>query len=204
MSPEAKEIQKQMALTRAFLKSMQLTDEQVTAIVEAHGETVDALKAKNSDLQKKLEEAKEVADKSEKSDGEYKSKYEKEKADFEEYKANQKKSEETSKKKSAYENLLRQAGIKEKAISQILALTKVDDLKLSEDGKLDGAENLTKSIKSDWSEFITKEQTKGAKVENPPANNGGDGMTKEQIMSIKDSVQRRQAIKDHIELFGYK
>ena len=33
-----------MALTRNFLKSMGLNDEQISAVIESHAETVDALK----------------------------------------------------------------------------------------------------------------------------------------------------------------
>lgn len=55
-----------MALTRAFLKSMTLTDEQISAIIEEHSATVTGLKGeitkykedaeKVPDLQKKLED----------------------------------------------------------------------------------------------------------------------------------------------------
>ena len=58
-----------MALTRAFLKSMTLTDEQVSAIIEEHSATVTGLKNEISkykedaekvpDLQKKLERSEE-------------------------------------------------------------------------------------------------------------------------------------------------
>ena len=34
-----------MALTRSFLKGMGITDEQISAIIEAHTESTDALKA---------------------------------------------------------------------------------------------------------------------------------------------------------------
>ena len=36
-----------MALTRAFLKSMTLTDEQVSAIIEEHSATVTGLKGRD-------------------------------------------------------------------------------------------------------------------------------------------------------------
>lgn len=170
-----------MALTRSFLKGMGLTEEQVSAIVEAHAETVDAFKTKQTELQKKLEEAEESS--KNKGSDEYKEKYEKEHSDFEAYKAEQEKNAVVSKKKSAYADLLRKAGIKEKAINQIIALTNVDDFKLDKEGKLDDSENLTKSIKDTWSEFVTKEGVKGADVENPPKNTG-ETVTKEQFAKM--------------------
>ena len=38
-----------MALTRSFLKGMSLTDEQVSAIIDAHAESIDALKQHRDD-----------------------------------------------------------------------------------------------------------------------------------------------------------
>ena len=44
-----------MALTRPMLKGMNLTDEQVSAIIEAHMETVDALKEQRDNYKKAAE-----------------------------------------------------------------------------------------------------------------------------------------------------
>ena len=82
-----------MALKRSFLKSMGLTDEQISAIIEAHTETVDGLKAdiekykgdaeKLPGVQKELDALKAAGD------GGYKEKYEKEKKAFEDFKTAQ-------------------------------------------------------------------------------------------------------------------
>ena len=48
-----------MALTRAFLKSMTLTDEQISAIIEEHSATVTGLK---SEISKYKEDAEKVLD----------------------------------------------------------------------------------------------------------------------------------------------
>lgn len=89
-----------MALTRAFLKSMTLTDEQISAIIEEHSATVTGLKGEISkykedaekvpDLQKKLEDYEKEN---------WKGKYEKEHADFEGYKTEQDKKHPTMQKK---------------------------------------------------------------------------------------------------------
>lgn len=191
-----------MALSRNLLKGMGLTEEQVSTIIEEHMEVVNALKSKATDYEKQIDELNKAVKNNGEADSEYKAKYEKEHSDFEAYKANQAKQGELSKKKVAYEELLRQAGVKEKAISKIVALQNMDEVKMGKDGKIENSDDLSKSIKKDWSEFITEKSVKGAKIENPPANNGGKAMTREQIMAIKDREQRRQAIKDNPEAFG--
>lgn len=84
-----------MALKRSFLKGMGLTDEQCDSIIEAHAETVDALKAdlarykesagKAEQLQKDLEKANADLE-SAKKDG-WKDKHDKVKKEFDDYKA---------------------------------------------------------------------------------------------------------------------
>ena len=70
-----------MALTRAFLKSMTLTDEQVSAIIEEHSATVTGLK---NEISKYKEDAEKVPDLQEKlkdyEKDDWKGKYEKEHA----------------------------------------------------------------------------------------------------------------------------
>lgn len=79
-----------MALTRAFLKSMTLTDEQVSAIIEEHSATVTGLK---NEISKYKEDAEKVPDLQKKlkdyEKDDWKGKYEKEHAGFESYKAEQ-------------------------------------------------------------------------------------------------------------------
>ena len=45
-----------MGLTRKFLKGMGISDEQIDAIIDAHTETVDALKAQRDELKADAEE----------------------------------------------------------------------------------------------------------------------------------------------------
>ena len=84
-----------MALTRKMLKAMGIEDEKIDEIVDAHAETVDALKKernkykeeadKLTDVQKKYDDLKKVVDSEE--EDPYKAKYDKEHKAFEEYKA---------------------------------------------------------------------------------------------------------------------
>lgn len=190
-----------MALTRSLLKGMALTEEQVGAIIDAHSETVNGLKEQNKALSEKVDELNETVKNNGESDSEYKKKYEKEHSDFEAYKANQAKQGELNKKKIAYEELLKQVGVKDKAIEKLVKLQNLDDVKLDKDGKIENSKDLSESIKKDWGEFIITTQTKGAPNETPPANGGGTAMTKEQIMQITDREKRREAIRQNAELF---
>lgn len=163
-----------MALTRSFLKGMGITDEQVSAIIEAHSETVTALKderdsfketaSKADALQKELDALKV-------SGGDWQKKYEKEHSDFEAYKADQ--TVEANKRaiKDAYKDLLKNAGVSEKRIDTVLKVADLSALELDENGVLKDSESLTESIKSEWSDFITVSRTEGAETKTPPENN---------------------------------
>lgn len=194
-----------MALTRAFLKSMALTDEQISAIIEEHSTTVTGLKKeiskykedaeKVSDLQKKLEDY-------EKDD--WKGKYEKEHADFEGYKTEQDKKASYNAKEAAYKKMLEDSGVSSKVINLALKASKetIDNLKIGADGKLEDATEVEKGIKEAYADYITTETTQGANVSNPP---GGEPrkMTKKEIMEIKDAGERQKAIAENHELFGF-
>lgn len=195
-----------MALTRAFLKGMNLTDEQVSAIIEAHTESIDGIKA---DRDKYKAEAKEVADLKEKLKGfegadDWQKKFTDEHKAFEDYKKDIANKEKLATVQTAYKALLKESGVDEKRIDSIIKVTDFNDMKLGEDGKFEKLEELTKKIKEDWSGFIVEKRTEGADVKNPPASKGATKMTKEQIMSIKDGAERRKAIAENPELFGLK
>lgn len=193
-----------MALTRAFLKSMTLTDEQVSAIIEEHSATVTGLKNEISkykedaekvpDLQKKLEDY-------EKDD--WKGKYEKEHAGFESYKAEQDKKASYNAKESAYKKMLEDSGVSSKVINLALKASKetIDNLKIGTDGKLENATEVEKGIKEAYADYITTKETKGANVSNPPKSEPGK-MTRDEIMKISDREERRAAMIANKEAFA--
>lgn len=194
-----------MSITRKMLKGMSLSEEQIDTIIEAHTETVDALKDerdkykadadKLSAVQKELDDLKSTG-------GDYEQKYTQLKKDFDDYKSEQSAIAEKAAKETAYKEMLKKAGISEKRIASVMRVTNLADIKLDKDGKLKDYEKLVDDVKAEWSDFIETTQTKGADTKTPPDNNGGK-LTKDDILKIKDASERQQAIAENHELFGF-
>lgn len=191
-----------MALTRSMLKGMGLTDEQIGAIIDAHTETVDGLKADRDKYKTEAEEAgKKLKDFESAED--WQEKYTKEHEAYESYKKATAEKEKLSGLKAAYRKLLLSQNVGENHIDSILRVTDFSKMKIGEDGKLEDEAKLIESIKADWSGFIATTQTKGATVSTPPANNpSGTGKTKEEILAIKDTAERQKEILANHEMFG--
>ena len=198
-----------MAFTRKMLKAMGIEEEKIEQIIDAHSETVDALKAdrdaykedaaKLAAVQKELDELKAKGD-----DG-YKAKYEAEKAAHDALKADIAAKETKKAKTDAYRELLKGANIDEKRIATILRAEAptIDKIELDADGKIKNAEQYTESIKSDWADFIVTQSAKGTNTATPPANGGAASTkTKEDILKIKDAGERQKAIAENPTLFG--
>lgn len=194
-----------MALTRKALKAMGLADEQVESIIEMHTETTDGLKAdlsrykedaeKLPAVQKELDELKAAGD------GGYKEKYEKEHKAFEDFKTQTNAEKTRGAKEKAYRELLKDCGVTEKRIDAIMKVFIHDSIELDENGKIKDSEKVSENIKSEWSDFIVTTTTTGANTATPPRNIG-TGKTKEEIMAIKDGIERRKAMAENPHLFG--
>jgi len=193
-----------MALKRELLKGMGLTDEQQTAIIDAHIETVDGLKEKITKLEAEAGKAKELQKELDamKSGTDWKAEHDKLKKDFDEYKKTTEAKETATKVKAAYRGLLKDANVDEKRFDAILRATDLSGMKLDKDGKLENADKLTEAIKADWSDFVVTARTRGADIKTPPTG-GKATRTKEEIMAIKDTGERQQAIAENHELFGF-
>ena len=198
-----------MGFSRKMLKAMGIEDEKIDQIIDAHSETVDALKAdrdtykedaaKLAAVQKELDALKAKGD-----DG-YKEKYEAEKAAHDALKADIAAKETKKAKTDAYRELLKGANIDEKRIATILRAEAptIDKIELDADGKIKNAEQYTESIKSDWADFIVTQSAKGTNTATPPANGGtATTKTKEDILKIKDAGERQKAIAENPTLFG--
>lgn len=200
-----------MSLTRKFLNGMGLTAEQVDAIIEEHAATVDSLKEdrdsyrekaeqlddvtkKYNDLKKQVDEGADDAD-------DWKKKYEDEHKEFEDYKKSEKAKETLQNVKDAYTKLLKENKVGEKHIDSILRVTDFKAMELSDDGTLKDADKLTEGIKNDWGGFITDINESGANVPNPPSGGSNKYSSKADIMKIKDTAKRQEAIMNNPELF---
>lgn len=134
----------------------------------------------------------------------WKTKYEAVKEDFSNFKAEQSKKDTRAAKETAYRALLKQAGVSEKRIDAVLKVSDVDGVELNEKGEIANAKDRLKSIKDEWADFIEVTQVQGAQTPNPPVSPGGPTRTKEEIMSIKDTAERQNAIAQNLGLFGIK
>lgn len=197
-----------MALTRKMLKAMGIEDEKVEQIIEAHTETVTALKderdaykadaEKLPNVQKELDELKATDSK----EDTYKVKYEAVKEEFESFKRELKDKETKAKKEQAYKALLQEVGVSEKRIDAVLKVSDVNSIEFDENGNVKDAETLKKSIMSEWEDFIVHKETKGTETSNPPSGSGKTYKSKDEIMAIKDTAERQKAMLDNHELFG--
>lgn len=198
-----------MALTRKFLSALGIEADKIDEIINAHSETVEALKAERESYRENAEKyakVKEDLDKANEKlkdyakDDTYKVKYDALKEDFDNYKKGVETEKTNTSKRSAYKELLKEIGISDKRIDAVAKLVELDKIKLDKDGKIDGAEDLKKSLSEEWADFIVKDGTQGAGTATPPAGSGSK-KTKDEILAIKDTAERQQAMLDNKELF---
>lgn len=187
-----------MGLTRKFLKGMGISDEQIDAIIDAHTETVDALKAQRDELKLDAEEYAETkkrlaaAEKTIEEAGKdsYKVKYDALKEDFDKYKHEQAQKETHGAKLAAYREMLKACGISEKRIESVLKVSDVDSVELDENGAIKDADKKSESIKTEWADFISTESTKGANTATPPT--GGSGSADPSKMTFAEYKEWRK------------
>lgn len=190
-----------MALTRKMLKAMGIEDEKIDQIIEEHTESTDALKQQRDEYKAKAE-AKATTSTEQKpkdpepSDG-YKTKYDAEKKAFEDYKANIAAEKAEADKRAKYRELIVKAGVDSKRVDSVLKVSDLSEIKVK-DGAIEGADDLVKSIKEDWADFIPTTQKVGANAPNPPKNDGG-AKKLEDIIKMQDPVARQDALAKYIE-----
>lgn len=201
-----------MALTRKFLTAMGVDAEKIDEIINAHTETVDALKEERDKykadadalpaIQKELDDLKQAAEKNK--DNPYKAQYEELKSEFDAYKADIEKKQTLQNKTDAYKALLQEAKISDKRLASILKVSQddIDKIEFDAEGKVKDSDKIVKAITEEWADFVVTEGTKGADKNNPPASSGG-AMTKEDILKISDTSERQRAMAENHELFGF-
>ena len=204
-----------MALTRKFLTALGIEGEKVDEIINAHAETVDALKGERDTYKDKAEKfdaehdkvtklEKQVKDLEDSNKDSYKVKYEAIKEEFADYKKGIESEKSKAEKTNAFKALLKEIGISEKRIDSVAKISDIDGIKLDKDGKIEGVDELKKSLSEEWADFIEKNGTQGAKTATPPAggNGGGAVKTKEEILKIKDTSERQAAWKEYMNNGG--
>lgn len=190
-----------MALTRKMLKAMGIEDEKIEQIIEEHTESTDALKQQRDEYKAKAEAKATTSTEPkpkdpEPSDG-YKAKYDAEKKAFEDYKANIAAEKAEADKRAKYRELIVKAGVDSKRVDSVLKVSDLSEIKVK-DGAIEGADDLVKSIKEDWADFIPTTQKVGANAPNPPKNDGGVKKL-EDITKMQDPVARQEALAKYIE-----
>lgn len=190
-----------MALTRKFLAALGIEAEKVDEIITAHTATVDALKEERDKYKADAEKLPTVQKELESLKGseDWKAKYDSEHKAFDDYKKNVESEKAKSEKIALYKKLLKDSDIDEKRIDAIIKITDFSKIKVK-DGELEDKESLEKHIKEEWAGFIVQKKTEGAKVSNPPANEPAR-KTKEDILKIKDTMERQREIANNIDLF---
>ena len=182
-----------MALTRKMLEAMGIENEKIDQIIEMHVESIDGLKAerdrykegadKAEGLRKQLDEAKKA--------GEGADEYEEKYKELDDYKAKVDGEAAEREKRGLYRELLAGAGVDPKRIDTVLKVSDLSGVTVK-DGAIVGADDLTESIKSDWSDFIAVKTTQGATVPNPPKSTGGAAAPK----NLREALHQRYENKE--------
>lgn len=190
-----------MALTRRFLKALNISDEVIDEIIAAHTDVTDGLKvqlktaqeaqaqletitAERDELQKKLNDT---------TQSDRISELEKQLSEYQTRETN-------AQKRTALTALLESAGIDKRGFARVLAATDLDGIELDGENIKD-PEKLTEKLKTEWADLLVTDTTNTAKPATPPVNEAS-GITKEQITNIKDKSERRMAIAQNLDLFN--
>lgn len=215
-----------MALSKAFVREVfsgagadpTKIPEAVDKIVEGNVASIDALREEITDLKTKLKTAEgdsgrlkdvqkelddlkaQVAEDAKAREGKD---YDALKEEFDKYKAKVQEKAVKSAKEKALRDLLSDMKVSDKGKSMIMKYMGVSGIELDEEGKLKDAASIKKAVKEDWSDYIPTVETKGADTKTPPTDGtgGASAKTRDEIMAIKDTTARQQAIAENIELF---
>ena len=198
-----------MALTRKFLSALGIEADKVDEIINAHADTVDALKEERDSYKDKAEKydaehgkvadlEKQVAELKDSNKDSYKVKYEAMKEEFNDYKKGIEAEKSKGSKRDALKALLKEIGVSDKRIDSVVKVTDIDGIKLDKDGKIEGVDELKTNLSKEWADFIVKEGTKGADTSTPPGGSGSGAKSKEDIMKIKDTEERQKAWGEYI------
>lgn len=198
-----------MALTRKFLAALGIEADKVDEIINAHSETVDGLKEQLRTTKEEVEKLKDVQKELDDLKADVKNNY-KSKADYDklekafgDYKSEVTGKEAAAAKEKAVRAYYESRGIKGANLEIAIKGSKDEIAAIQLDGdKIKDPKVLDELIKGTYAGLVSTQSARGAGTNNPPGNNGGsNSMTKEQILQIRDSRERQQAIAEHMDLF---
>ena len=159
-------------------------------------------KAKLTEIEE-LKEKQQTAEDSATTAGKWKEKYDKLTEDFNAFKKQIAGEKALEAKKAVLREIAKDAGLSEAGIAKALKYHDFDKFELDDKGAAKDKAAVLKGLKEEWPEYITTKRTEGAKTPNPPTDTGGKKYTsKKEIMEIKNTAERQQAIHDNRELFG--
>jgi hypothetical protein len=164
-----------MALTRNFLKAMGLNDEQINSVIEAHADTVDALKKERDDWKGKAatvetltRERDEAVEKLSKAGD-----VQKVQKEFDDYKAGVERDKTNAKKSAALTAAFEQAGVKREAFRKaMLRGWDMDKVELDDNGVIKDMDGLKATVEKDYADFIATSEDKPLPSNNPPSGGG--------------------------------
>lgn len=196
-----------MALTRKYLKSIGLNEDQIEGVIEEHTSVTNDLKETIKTLQADADKLptvqKELDDIKAAGDGGYKEKYEAEVKAYKEYKQQVESEKETARVDADVLAMCKEAGItREKALHLIVKDFDRSKIERDKDGKITNRDKLLAMVKTDYADFVGTIGTEGTPPATPPTGGNTTYKSRAEIMKIKDTTERQQAIKENLALFG--
>lgn len=196
-----------MALTRKYLKSIGLTEDQIEGIVEEHIATVNDLKETankyKADADKLPTVQKELDDLKAAGDGGYKEKYEAEVKAYKEYKQQVESEKETARTDADVLAICKEAGItRESSLRLIVKDFDRSKIERDKDGNISNRAKLLEAVKTDYADFVGTPGKEGTPPTTPPTGGGGSSKTKKEIIDMTDPVARQAEMMNNLSLFG--
>ena len=192
-----------MALTRKMLKAMGLEESVIDSIIDAHSETVEALKKQRDDAQAEAGKVEDLTRQLNEANTKLSAAGDaaKVQADFDAFRQ-----QVENEKKEAAETADVLAICKDAGITRDSFLRAVgrdfdrSKIQRGDDGAISNRDALVEYVRKDFADFGSTTVEQGTPHVTPPAG-GYKGMTKEQIGAITDTAKRRAAIAANLDLF---
>lgn len=194
-----------MALTRKMLKAMGIEEEKIDQIIEAHTESVEALKQQRDSYKDDAEKVSTLqAEIDSLKKGDFQKKYETEHEAFENFKKDIANQNAKTAKESAVRSYFESKGIKGKSLDIAVrgATKEIEGIELDGE-KIKDSKSLDDLVTGVFSGLVSTTQTSGTNTQNPTGvNTSGTYTTRSEIMKIRDSSERQKAIAENPQLFG--